>query len=94
MKNYNFIVYLLENYPINYLHKMKAQDVIFHPSNIEELNVLKAIAKAMKMKYEIITKEKASNQLLNDLTEAFNDVKLYEQGKKKLKSAKDLLNEL
>jgi hypothetical protein len=73
---------------------MKAQDVIFHPSNIEELNVLKAIAKAMKMKYEIITKEKASNQLLNDLTEAFNDVKLYEQGKKKLKSAKDLLNEL
>jgi hypothetical protein len=73
---------------------MKAQDVIFHPSNIEELNVLKAIAKAMKMKYEIITKEKASNQLFNDLTEAFNDVKLYEQGKKKLKSAKDLLNEL
>ena len=46
------------------------------------------------MKYEIITKEKASNQLLSDLTEAFNDVKLYEQGKKKLKSAKDLLNEL
>lgn len=73
---------------------MKAQDVIFHPSNTEELNVLKAIAKALKMQYEIITKEKASNQLLNDLTEAFNDVKLYEQGKKKLKSAKDLLNEL
>jgi hypothetical protein len=73
---------------------MKAQDVIFHPSNTEELNVLKAIAKALKMKYEIITKEKASNQLLSDLTEAFNDVKLYEQGKKKLKSAKDLLNEL
>jgi len=94
LKNYNFIVYLLENYAINYLHIMKAQDVIFHPSNTEELNVLKAIAKALKMKYEIITKEKASNQLLSDLTEAFNDVKLYEQGKKKLKSAKDLLNEL
>ena len=28
-----------------------------------------------------------------DLAEAFNDVKLYEQGKKQLKSAKDLLNE-
>ena len=29
-----------------------------------------------------------------DLAEAFNDVKLYEQGKKELKDAKELLNEL
>ncbi|MDX2247913.1 MAG: hypothetical protein SF052_14100 [Bacteroidia bacterium] len=34
------------------------------------------------------------NEAIADLAEAFNDVKLYEQGKKKLKSAKDLLNEL
>lgn len=29
-----------------------------------------------------------------DLVEAFNDVKLHEEGKKRLRSAKDFLNEL
>jgi ABC-type phosphate/phosphonate transport system substrate-binding protein len=73
---------------------MKTQDVLFHPSNTEELNVLKAIATALKIQFEIISKEKVSNDFKNQLTEAFNDVKLYKQGKKKLKSAKDLLDEL
>ena len=31
---------------------------------------------------------------IQDLVDAFNDVKLYEEGKKQLKSAKDLLDEL
>jgi len=31
---------------------------------------------------------------IQDLVEAFSDVKLFEQGLKQLKSAKDLLNEL
>ena len=31
---------------------------------------------------------------IQNLTEAFNDVKLYERGEKRLKSAKELLNEL
>ena len=39
-------------------------------------------------------KEERKSQFISDLADAFNDVKLYEQGKKKLKSAKDLLNEL
>lgn len=39
-------------------------------------------------------KEERKSQFITDLADAFNDVKLYEQGKKKLKSAKDLLNEL
>lgn len=39
-------------------------------------------------------KDKHKGQAIADMAEAFNDVKLYEQGKKKLKSAKDLLNEL
>lgn len=39
-------------------------------------------------------KEKRKSRLISDLAEAFNDVKLHEQGKKKLKTAKDLLNEL
>lgn len=39
-------------------------------------------------------KDENKSQFITDLAEAFNDAKLYEQGKKKLKSAKDLLNEL
>ena len=39
-------------------------------------------------------KEERKSQFITDLAEAFNDVKLHEQGKKKLKTAKDLLNEL
>lgn len=39
-------------------------------------------------------KDESKSQFVSDLAESFNDVKLYEQGKKKLKSAKDLLNEL
>ena len=39
-------------------------------------------------------KEERKSQFISDLAEAFNDVKQYEQGKKKLKSAKDLLIEL
>jgi len=34
------------------------------------------------------------DQILTDLKEAFEDIKLYEQEKKKLKTAKELLNEL
>jgi hypothetical protein len=39
-------------------------------------------------------KDEQKGKFIDDLAESFNDVKLYEQGKKKLKSAKDLLNEL
>ena len=41
---------------------------------------------------EVSDKEKG--KAIEDLVEAFNDVKLYEEGKKELKSAKDLLDEL
>ncbi|OFX47871.1 MAG: hypothetical protein A2046_02840 [Bacteroidetes bacterium GWA2_30_7] len=49
------------------------------------------------LKYISIIKEVKDvkkSKIIEDLTEAFNDVKLYEEGKKQLKSAKDLLNEL
>ncbi len=39
-------------------------------------------------------KDERKSKFVEELAEAFNDVKLYEQGKKKLKKAKDLLNEL
>ena len=38
-------------------------------------------------------KDEAKSQFVSDLADAFNDVNLFEQGKKKLKSAKDLLDE-
>ena len=41
---------------------------------------------------EVNNKEKSI--AIQNLTEAFNDVKLYEEGKKQLKSAKELLDEL
>ena len=39
-------------------------------------------------------KDEQKSEIISDMAEAFNDVKLYEQGKKRLKSAKALLNEL
>jgi ABC-type metal ion transport system substrate-binding protein len=39
-------------------------------------------------------KNKEKSEAIQDLVEAFNDVKLHEEGKKQLKSAKDLLDEL
>lgn len=39
-------------------------------------------------------KDERKGRFVEELAEAFNDVKLHEAGKKKLKSAKDLLNEL
>ncbi len=39
-------------------------------------------------------KDRKKSQFISDLSDAFQDVKLHEQGKKPLKLAKDLLNEL
>ncbi|MCC5931846.1 MAG: hypothetical protein JJU28_21555 [Cyclobacteriaceae bacterium] len=39
-------------------------------------------------------KGKEKSMAIQDLTEAFHDVKLHQEGNKQLKSAKDLLNEL
>ena len=42
---------------------------------------------------KLVNDEKKSQQI-QDLVEAFQDVRLHSEGKKKLKKAKDLLNEL
>ncbi len=44
--------------------------------------------------YISVVKEKRKSKFVEDLAEAFNDVQLHEQGKKKLKKAQDLFNEL
>jgi ABC-type metal ion transport system substrate-binding protein len=38
--------------------------------------------------------DKRKQKIIKDLAEAFNDVRLHEAGKKKLKTAKQILNEL
>ncbi len=38
-------------------------------------------------------KDKKADQFISDMVESFDNVRQYEQGKKQLKSAKDLLNE-
>ena len=50
--------------------------------SLDYIKVIKEVKKSSKV------------QSLNDLAEAFDNVKQFELGKKKLKSAKDLLNEL
>lgn len=39
-------------------------------------------------------KDDEKSRYINELEESFNDITLHKEGKKKLKSAKDLLNEL
>ena len=39
-------------------------------------------------------RDEEKSRAIQELAQSFNDVKRYEEGKKKLKSAKDLLNEL
>jgi hypothetical protein len=49
------------------------------------------------LKYVQVVEEKKNEhktQFIRDFIEALDNVKQYEKGKKKLKSAKDLLNEL
>lgn len=46
----------------------------------------------VKILKEVKNKEKSEH--IQDLIESFNDVRLYEEGKKKLKSANDLLNSI
>jgi len=38
-------------------------------------------------------KDKSTSQFISDLAESFDDVKQYENGKRQLKSVKELLNE-
>lgn len=53
-----------------------------HLKGLDYVNILKEV------------KDEDKSQFIKDLAEAFNDVKLYEKGQKKLKSAKVLLDEL
>jgi len=58
------------------------------PFFIELINGLKYIRIIKQIK------DKHKSKAIQDIVEAFNDVKLHEEGKKQLKSANQLLDEL
>lgn len=65
--------------------------------NIEKNRVTFFMELIKSLDYISVLKEVKSEEkskAIQDLADAFNDVKLYEQGKKQLKSAKELLEEL
>jgi hypothetical protein len=65
--------------------------------DIEESRVPFFMELVKSLEYINIVKEvrdKRKQEIIKDLAEAFNDVRLHEAGKKKLKTAKQLLNEL
>jgi hypothetical protein len=65
--------------------------------DIEESRVPFFMELVKSLDYINIVKEvrdKRKQEMIKDLAEAFNDVRLHEAGKKKLKTAKQLLNEL
>ncbi|MEO5569872.1 MAG: hypothetical protein ABIT08_17510 [Bacteroidia bacterium] len=64
---------------------IKETRIPFFMELIRSLNYIKVVKEI---------KNERKSKAVSELAEAFNDVELYEQGKKKLKSAKDLLNEL
>lgn len=52
---------------------------IAHPSSLEEINILKAFVKALKIKYEVTPYEKPYNEnFVNNILEAEKNI---EQGK-------------
>jgi hypothetical protein len=62
----------------------------------DEAHAIKFMAMVEKLDYIDVLmqiKDKKTSQFISDMVESFDNVRQYEQGKKQLKSAKDLLNE-
>ncbi|MFV0553985.1 MAG: DUF2683 family protein [Mangrovibacterium sp.] len=67
-----------------------------HPQTREQASALKAVMKALKIKF-MISKEDSlvrENQLLEEIQEAVENLNLVKQGKLKARPAKELLHEL
>lgn len=74
-------------------------NVIFHPSNLEEVKALKALGKVLKMNFEVKTEKKPlvskeKQKIMDDIKEAVNDLNLIHQGKLKARPFNELLDEL
>jgi hypothetical protein len=80
---------------------MKSQNVfIAHPINSDQINALKAMVKAFKVKFEIkkepINEVVSPNKvkILNNIKQGLNEMKLIQEGKIQGTFLKDFLNEV
>ena len=71
------------------------ETITIYPKSKSQAMALKTIFGDMQLKFKTTAlNNKKSSKLQNDLKEAMNEVNLHRQGKIKLKTAKELANEL
>ena len=74
--------------------------IVSYPSNTEESNAIKAVLKALKVKFDIrkdeLTDDISSNknEVLENIKAGLQEVKEFKTGKLKTTTVKDFLNEL
>jgi hypothetical protein len=74
--------------------------IVSYPTNSQETNAIKAVLKALNVKFEIQKEKKpkklapSKKKILRNLKAGINELKLYKKGKLKTTPAKDFLNEL
>ena len=68
---------------------------IAHPVTDEQVNALKAMGRALKVKFEIRQQEDKEDQIIiNNLKKGFEEMQLIKKGKLKTTSLKKFLDEL
>jgi hypothetical protein len=73
---------------------MQTQNIfIAHPTTTEQINVLKAIVKTFKIKFEV-TKQEADSVFIAQMQSSLNQVQQIKAGKLPKQTAKEFLNEL
>jgi hypothetical protein len=74
--------------------KIALMKVVLHVKDqVNETEFMEIIGKLDYVEVMMQVKDQKTSQFISDLAESFSNVKEYENGKKQLKSAKDLLNE-
>jgi rRNA pseudouridine-1189 N-methylase Emg1 (Nep1/Mra1 family) len=75
------------------------ETIVIKPRNKDEFDLVSKLLKKMQIRTSVFKQEetkirKSKAEFLDSLPKRLNQVKLHEEGKLKLKDAKDLLNEL
>ena len=73
---------------------MQTQNIfIAHPTTTEQINVLKAIVKTFKIKFEV-TKQEDTTVFVSEMQSSLNQVQQIKTGKLSKKTVKEFLTEL
>jgi hypothetical protein len=74
---------------------MRTENIfIAHPTNAEQINALKAIVKAFKIKFEVTTKKEDDSVFISEMQSSLNQVQEMKEGKIAKQSVKAFLDEL